>query len=151
MQELPSNLVSLLDGEELEAKIGSTLVLTACQPDEWPHIALLSVGEVLAVAPAAVRLLLYGGSGTSEAFLSTRRGLLLVVLDGATYKLRLAVTAHSRSRAGLLLVAADVERWDIDEVSYARMRHGIEYELTDPKATLSRWEDQVNQLRAETA
>src|SRR5205823_10544907 len=69
--QLPGPLLSLLDGRDLGAKTGGALLLASVDPRGHPHFALLSVGEVLARGPSALRLALYAESSTTG---NLRRG-----------------------------------------------------------------------------
>lgn len=147
---LPADLLELLDGTRLEEKIGTTLLLSAAEDDGWPHTALLSVGEVYAPSAQEVRLALYATSGTTEALTKTGRALLTAVIDGHVHKVRLTldrlVEAATESEANVLFFGR-VEHVDDDRVGYARITHGVEYELYDPEAVLERWERKVALLR----
>ena len=150
-QSLPESLSRLLDGSELERKVGTVLELVTLDEHGWPHVALLSVGEVLAVSPSELRLALWASSGTSANLRRTGRGLLAVVHDGAYLKVRFSAEPLPAIAAGertLTAFAAQVAEVDADRVGYATLTGGIGFELDEPGPVLERWRDVVEDLRA---
>lgn len=149
--ELPAPVRELLDGQDLGAKVGHTFLLVACEPDGWPRMAMLSVGEVLATSGREVRLALYPSSGTTAALTEAGKGLLIVVLDGTTYKIRVEATrVHDPGGGGEsdALFVTSVTRVDEDRVGYATVEHGIMFSLTDEQAAVQRWVRTVERLAA---
>ena len=143
---LPAPLMALLDGRALADKVGTTIQLTAVAEDGWPRQALLSVGEVVAVGTDRLRLALYANSRTTRAMATAGRALLTVVVDEVLYKAAVTVTRRAADTSPLAQFDATVVAVDADRVPYARLRHGIEYELLDPVPVLTRWQAQVRQL-----
>jgi hypothetical protein len=144
---LPDSLYRLLDGSDLESKVGETLELLTVGPEGWPHVALLSVGEVLAVAPAEIRLALWPSSQTTANLLRTGQATLTSVRpEGACYVWLLAAPLD----AGLELATfrCSVQRLVLDRVDYADLTHGISFTLRDPSAVVARWEGVIAALRA---
>jgi hypothetical protein len=147
---LPAAVAELLNGHDLQTKVGPTFLLVACEPEGWPRMALLSVGEVLAVSPSEVRLALYRQSGTTRALAHSGKALLVVVVDGVTYKIRLAATELSDAEVGEggdAVFLADVRSVDEDQVAYAVVEHGVEFTLIDETAVVERWLSSVDRLR----
>ena len=62
---LPNVLFDLLSGRELAARMGQAILITTTDAAGFPHPALLSFGEVVAVDHRRLRLALYRTSGTS--------------------------------------------------------------------------------------
>lgn len=150
---LPDRLLALLDGDDLDAKVGHTLLLTSVDAAGWPRQALLSAGEVVAVAPDTLRIVTYAGSRTTRALAEGRRALLTTVVDGLVHKVDLEATPVPEPAdapvAGRTWFVARVVSVDVDDVAYARVRHGIVYELPDPAPVVARWREQVATLRAD--
>ncbi len=148
MADLTDSLVERLSGENLDASIGYTILLIACGDDGWPRVASLSVGEVLAVSRGQVFLTLYSRSRTTAALAATGRGMLFLVDDGAIHRIQIEVepvdapTGEGRSTFRGNVVA--VER---DEVPYARVLNGVEFELVDQGGVVERWRRQLEELR----
>lgn len=150
MSELPDDLVALLDGTEIDDKVGTTLLVTAVGEDGWPLVASLSVGEALAVSPRVLLLSLYDSSRTSRAIAATSRVLLLATSRGCIVRARLGaeqVEDAAAAAAGRRTFRCTVDAVEIDAVPYARVTHGIEFELLDDGASLERWRRQIDELR----
>ena len=49
--QIPEEIRSLFSGEGLAAREGLTFLFLTITADGWPHLAMLSVGELLAVGP----------------------------------------------------------------------------------------------------
>jgi hypothetical protein len=144
---LPLDVATFLDGSEIEDRVGATILLSTCSVDAWPQVSLLSVGEVLAVSRSEVRLALYAGSRTASALQSSRRGLLVLVRDGAVYKVRVHCDRIGSTGAATAAFRAEVVTVEVDRVDYARVVHGIEYELVDREGALDRWRSQLTNLK----
>lgn len=137
--QLPAPVAALLDGADLPTKIGQTLLLVACDSEGWPRMALLSVGEVLAPSLSEVRLALYPGSRTTQALRSQGRALLVVVLDGCTYKVELTAAEIPDAEPSSASFTCAVHTVVEDRVPYARIEQGVTFTLVDEAATLTRW------------
>jgi hypothetical protein len=138
------------DGEQLEAKVGETAVLVAADYQGWPRTALLSAGEVLATSSSRLALLTYAGSRTTGALRESGRGMLLLVLSGIVHKVMLEVSQAATAQPvpdAFTVLLASVSDCEQDRSGYATVLHGIEFELTDQPAVLSRWYDQIRLLR----
>lgn len=147
-QALPATIVELFDGTGLEHKVGPTALLIATEPDGWPRLALLSVGEVLAASAMEIRLALYPSSGTTHALTASGRALLAVVMDEAAYKIRLQAQRVAAPEGDpLAFFIARVAAVDEDRVGYASITSGITYELLDERPALTRWQQQIAHLR----
>src|SRR5437899_12104914 len=85
MNRLPQALVRLLDGTDLEAKIGETFLLLTVDAVGFPHVALLSVGEVVAVSERELRLALWPGTNSGKNLARDGQATLAVFREGAAY------------------------------------------------------------------
>ncbi len=150
---LPEPLLPLVDGHDLRAASGHTFLLLTAAEGDWPHTAMLSAGEVLAV-DGSLRLALWPGSATTANLTENGRASLLCVVPPATYQLRLEarrlpdVSVTGRPRA--LFEAAIVEALE-DTVAYANVTSGIHFELVDQAATLASWSAAAAAMRGESA
>ena len=147
---LPADLIQLLDGHDLAAGEGLTILLLTTSEDGWPQVAMLSVGEVLAISPLRLRLALWPGSGsTANLRRNGQATLMLVTAAGAFYmrvrSRRLADLALSRGPRAAFEV--EVEEVLVDLVAYAAISSGIQFELTDRENVLTSWEEAVTALR----
>ncbi len=148
--QLPDGLQALLDGTELERKEGETLVLLTVSQDGWPRVALLSVGEVLAVAPDELRLALWPKSATTENLRRDGRATLMTVWEGTAYYLELAVRPLSdgeQAPGGQARFAAHVRRLLADTVGYAQLTSGVRFRLTSRDEVVQHWRRTVEALR----
>jgi|SRR5580658_1806310 hypothetical protein len=150
---LPSGVVELLDGHDLEAGVGLTIQLLTADESGWPRVALLSVGEVLVLDDSILRLALWPGSRTTANLTRTGRATLAFVHDHASYTLqvearRAADLAEPAERAVFCGRVAALQR---DEVPYAVLTTGIAFDLPDPAPVLERWRTTIDALRRATA
>lgn len=79
-KELPEAAVAMLDGSQAHEQVGKIALLLTVDDDGFPHVALLSPGEVLACGKSEVRLALYGSGKTIENIASRSR-LTLAILE----------------------------------------------------------------------
>ena len=150
--ELPPAILRLLDGADLERAAGLTVLLLTVDQAGWPRVAMLSAGEVLAVAPRQIRLALWP-DGTSAANLARAgRATLALVHAGAGWYVR----CTGRHEADLRLpgdrrlasFALAVEEVLEDVVPYAELTSGIAFRLAEPGQTLTAWRAVVDAMRA---
>ena len=149
-EQLGDNVLRLLDGVDLDAKVGLALQLVTVASDGAPHSSLLSVGEVRAASPRRLGLALWASSTTTSNLRRHPWASLLVVVDGMYYDIELAATAHPAgdgTPAGLALFGAEVRCVHRDVVPYADVTSGITYRLREPGSVLERWTHTVEALR----
>ncbi|WP_321893988.1 hypothetical protein [Paraburkholderia tropica] len=148
---LPPELVGYFDGRDLRGRIGEAIGLNTVGEDGWPHAALLSVGEILAVDSENLRLVMSPGSTTTRNIERTGRVTLSLVHGNAFWEIRLAARREGDA-AGVghnsAIFVATVELVRIHEVPYARVESGVSYQLNDPDAVVERWEQQILVLRS---
>jgi len=145
--ELPASVRALLNGSNLEAKIGVVVQLAVSDDAGWARVASISVGEVLAVSPNRLLLTLYTGSRTAAELGTRGRGLLLLVDGGGIVKIELEVSRLGEG-SGRTTFEGNVVGVERDEVPYARVIHGIQFELVShEQQVLARWREQLNGLR----
>jgi hypothetical protein len=150
MAGLPADIARLLDGSDLETRVGITLLVISTGEDGWPRAATLSVGEVLAPNADEILLSLYATSRTTAAITSSGRAMLLLTHKGSIVRVMLeasGVTDPAADAAGRRTFRARVADVEVDAVAYARVTHGIEFELLDHGEAMSRWAGQLAELR----
>jgi hypothetical protein len=147
---LPSVLQRMLDGTDTATRVGFTLLLVTVESAGWPRIALLSVGEILAPDDSTLHLALWPGTTTTRELTRSGQATLSCVVDGAAY----SVHAHFRRGEDLKVGSMDhayfvgrVDECLVDEVSYAKLTGGVEFELPDIDAVLPRWQATIESLR----
>jgi len=151
MDRLPEGLRRQLDGADLEAKVGETFLLLTVDEDGFPRVALLSAGEIVAVSERELRLALWPGTTTSGSLARDGRATLAAFGEGAAFYVRLrarALDALGGAGGELTAFAARVEAVREDRVDYARITHGVGFELGDRESVLPRWRATVEALRA---
>ena len=149
---VPDALAELLNGVDLDRKVGLTVELLTVGDDGWPNVALLSAGEVVVVGPSQVRIALWPDSQTSRNLAARERCTLTLVQGGAAHYLRCRAAAHAplQLSAGPRLARFDltVSHYLVDEVAYARLESGAVFSLAQPDQTLEMWRLTVDALRA---
>jgi hypothetical protein len=155
---LPSSLAVLLSDDRFADRAdddegGLTIVVLSMAPDGWPHPAMISLAEVLAVGPRALRLALWPSSTAAKNVWREQRTTLALVHDGAAYSVRCA------ARRGSDLVLPDdggrlacfglrVDEVIEDVVPSAVLTSGAIFHLNDPKAAVQCWRATRAALRA---
>src|SRR5471030_933498 len=86
---LPAGLVQYLDGSRLRERIGEAIRLSTVDEDGWPHAAMLSVGEILAVDSQHLNVAILSHSTTAKNIERTGRVSLTMVHDGALWEVHL--------------------------------------------------------------
>ena len=151
---LPEAVCELLDGRDPAGRMGVTVLLLTTSDEGWPQVAMLSVGEVLAVDRRHLRLALWPGSGSTGNLARGRLATLMLVLAPDTYYVRL----RARQLADLSLSSGvracfegDVEDVLRDVVGYATVTSGIEFRLDEPERVLPVWREALAALAAATS
>jgi hypothetical protein len=156
---LPDSLCEHLSGRDLSARMGEAILLTTTDAEGWPHPALLSYAELVAMDPSRLRLALYRTSRTSGNL--RRSGKLTVCLIGPNmaYYIKAAVAAWqdpmegfahlARFEARVESVLADRAREDLEPG--ACITEGIRFDPGRPVAkALEEWRAVMDGLRSET-
>ncbi len=150
-RELPDVLRSLLDGRDLSSKVGETFLLLTTDENGWPHMAMLSVGELLARDARTLEAALWLHSTATRNLDRDGRGLLAMVADGAGFYVRLTAQRVADLDLGQdgRLARFDLQIEDVqeDRVDYARLTAGITFELPDKQAVVARWQHTIEALR----
>jgi hypothetical protein len=89
---LPPLLQAQLDGKHLEEQRGQAIQITTVDPSGWPHPALVSYAELLALSPHCLRLAVYHDGQTADNLRRDGRLTLCFVQPD----LALYVKAHAR-------------------------------------------------------
>jgi hypothetical protein len=155
---LPSSLAVLLSDDTFATHAGDdaadlTILVLSVAPDGWPHLAMVSLGEVVAVRPRALRLALCPSSTAARNVWREQRTTLVLIHDGAAYSIRCA------ARRGPDLILPDdggqlacfglrVDDVLEDVAPYAVLTSGVTFQLNDPEGTGQRWRATRAALRA---
>jgi hypothetical protein len=150
--QLPDSLRQLLDGTDIVGREGLTFLLTTADDSGWPHIAMLSVGEILAIDPQTLRAGLWLRSSTSRNLEREARGLLAIVANGNGYYLRVTARRGTDLDLGadgrLAYFELDVQDVLEDAADYATLTSGVTFRLNHPEQVVPRWQRTVDALRA---
>ncbi len=130
-------------GRGAEAAEGLTLLLLTVREDGFPHVAMLSAGEVVARDARRLAIALWPSSTAATALARTGRATMAAVLDGVGWSLRLeareAAAVETPLSGRLRRFEATVVAATADEAPYAVLGSGVTFRLTDPHPTLRRW------------
>jgi hypothetical protein len=154
--ELPEALLSLLNGNDLAARLGKAILIATVDAHGWAHPALLSYGEVLAIDARRLRLVIYRSSGTSNHLRRSGRLTLCLIEAGIAYYVKLRATEQpaeptlselARFEATVEQVRVDQAREDLE--GQARITCGIEFDAGRPASeVLADWQRVHQALRA---
>ena len=144
---LPADWLAQFDGTALEDKLGVSAILATATQGDWPHLAYLSCGEVLAVSPGRLRLYLWPGSGSAACLRTSGRASLHAAAGGIVSEARLT-SIRLVEDDNRLMIETQVVETVRHAAPYARVTGMIGFELADPAQTLKRWEDQIARLRS---
>jgi hypothetical protein len=148
--DLPAGVRSFLNGEDLLSKT-QALRLSTVDAEGWPHAALLSAGDVLALPDGRIRFAIFANSGTAANLVRDGRLTLSLALEGGMCELRLRARPcgqGSTPEVPLAFFEAEVERVRMHVASYADVTSGISFALHEPAGVLDRWQRQIAALRA---
>jgi hypothetical protein len=146
---VPPEVARYLDGTDLLTK-SQALRLSTIDVAGWPHAALLSAGDMVAMSSGRLRFAVFRQSATTANLTRDGRLTLSLALDGGMCELRLRAhrLAHSSPDVPLTLFEAEVETVRLHKAPYADVSAGITFALHDPHAVLVRWTRQIAALRA---
>ncbi|MGQ3480992.1 pyridoxamine 5'-phosphate oxidase family protein [Paenibacillus sp. TY11] len=142
-------LFTLLDGKGLEHKQHEAMMLLTVTEDQWPHIAMISVGEVVALDEKNLRLALWPGTTTTGNMIRTGKATLAVFIGGKAHYVRLSLehlptlpgAKHVRERFAAQVFAARE-----DSAQYADILTGVMVRLKEPESVINRWNETVAEL-----
>ena len=148
---LPAPVRDLRAGDDLESREGLTILLLSTTTDGWPHLAMLSVGEIVAVGERQLRAALWPNSTATANLTHVGRATLALVHENVAYYVRCTATREDEVRlqsgplAGFSLRVEEVLQ---DAAPYANLTSGVTFELKDPAQVYPRWNATVEALRA---
>jgi Pyridoxamine 5'-phosphate oxidase len=146
-RQLPPALQQYLDGTGL---LGKTQALRLATVDAagWPHAALLSAGDALAVSAQKLRFALFAQSQTAANLARDGRLVLTLVLDRGLCEVRLQARRLAPDDGPLALFEGTVEAVRHHAAPYADVTGGITFSLHQPDAVQARWQRQIAALKA---
>ncbi len=147
--DIPHEITIYLNGEDLVTK-NVALQLSTVDSDGWPHVALLSAGEMLVLPDGLIRLIIFPGSGTAANIARDGRSTLSVPLDHGLCEIRMRMRKLGESKAagiGLAIFEGQVQRIRKHLSRYADVESGLTFSLHEPEVVLARWYRQIAVLR----
>lgn len=137
------------DGRDLETKLSQAASLATVDAEGWPHLAYLSVGEVLAEG-RKISLALWPTSRTTRNLDREGRAVLHAAFDGAVWQGRLQLSRRGAAEVPgePVIFAGEVVAVSRHVAPYAEVTGLISYLLKDVSSTLARWELQMQHLRS---
>jgi hypothetical protein len=149
----PAPIRSLLEGADIEALEGLTFLLLTTNDDGWPHLAMLSVGELVAAGERDLRAALWPGSSAARNLARTGQCTLAVIHGEVGYYLRCSAREGPDLKiegGRLAYFELRVEEALEDVVPYATLTSGVTFRLDEPDRVLPRWRETIQALRSRT-
>jgi hypothetical protein len=149
--QLPDSVWRLLDGSDVAGREGLTFLLVTTDDSGWPHVAMLSVGELVAPDPSTLRAALWLHSTATKNLSRDGRGLLTIVANGNGYYVRLAARRGADLDLGtegrLAYFVLQIEDILEDSTDYATLTSGVTFRLHQPEQVVPRWQHTLDALR----
>lgn len=146
---LSDHLFMLLDGNNLARKQHEAFMLLTVTEQNWPHTAMISVGEIVALSRTSLRLSLWENTTTTRNIIRTGQATLTAVSNHSACYIQLSLNRlpaleeakHPRAR-----FAAEVVSYREDTAKYADIISGVQIQLKEPAAVIERWEESLREL-----
>ena len=147
-QVLPKEVEAYLDGTDLVAKT-QALRISTVDGDGWPHAALLSAGDMLALPPGRIRFVMFPQSTAAANLVRDGRVTITLSLDGGMCELRMTCrpVTHASADLPLAFFEAELQEVRVHKAPYADISGGITFSLHEPEAVLARWQKQIAAMR----
>ncbi len=147
--ELPIDIFELLNGQELEKKQHEAMLLLTVNEEGYPHNAMVSVGEVVALNHHQLRIGLWPNTSSTANILRSKKATLVIIYAGKAHYIRLSLKSlgilpnaeYKRER-----FEAEVVWLRSDEAKYADITSGIQINLKDPQEVLDRWGKTIKEI-----
>jgi hypothetical protein len=153
--ELPDSVRQLLDGADVANREGLTFLLLTTDEADWPQVAMLSVGEILAVGPGTLRAGLWLHSGSTKNLTRSGQATLVVIANGNGYYVRVKAQRGPDLDLGaegrLAYFVLQIEDVQEDSADYAQLTSGVTFKLKSPEQVVPRWQRTLDALRAAAA
>jgi hypothetical protein len=143
---MPDEILDFLNGKDLDRKLSQAVRISTVSEEGWPHAAMLSAGEMLALDKSEVAMLVYEDSNTSRNLARDGRLTLTLPLDHGLSEMRLRATAKKQEGRHRYFTAAVVDVRQ-HRSHYADVVSGVTFRLHDPTAVIARWSRQIEMLR----
>ncbi|AJY75436.1 pyridoxamine 5'-phosphate oxidase family protein [Paenibacillus beijingensis] len=148
---LSEELFGLLNGTNIADKQHEAIMLQTVGADMWPHTAMISVGELLALDRSNLRLGLWAGTRTAENIIRTGKAAFALCYKGKAHYVKLSLEQLAPlpgARFPGERFAATVTETREDEAKYAAITSGVQIQLLDPGSVLERWAQTIRELKS---
>jgi hypothetical protein len=153
---LPSELFERARGHDLAARVGIAVVIVTTDDAGWPHPAMLSYGDLVAVDSRRIRVAVHRTSRTAANLRRSGRLTFCFIDAGLVCYVKATVEGHREPMPGFPVLARfdttvetvllDAARTDSEPG--AAVRDGIRFSLGRPvAAVLGEWQATVRALR----
>ncbi|MEB8061325.1 hypothetical protein [Staphylococcus xylosus] len=140
--KLTDDLQDLLNGKQLAQKQHIAMILQSITSEGYPHSAMVSVGEVIALDSEHLRIALWPQTQTSISLAEKRKSNLIIIYNNMVSYLELDITllpsldneVYERTR-----FEATIKSIRQDVAKYADITSGITVEMHEPEQVLNRW------------
>ncbi|KHD86670.1 pyridoxamine 5'-phosphate oxidase family protein [Heyndrickxia ginsengihumi] len=147
--ELATDVYELLNGKEIVNKQHEAMMLLTVSEDGWPHTAMISVGEIVALNRSELRLGLWPDTSTTKNIIRTKKATLVLFYKGKAHYIRLSLeklrelaeTPYKRER-----FAARITWLREDIAKYADITSGVTIELKNSEEVIERWNRTIEDL-----
>jgi hypothetical protein len=147
---VPEAVRHAIDAEPATGDGFTILVLSSA--GEWPHLAMISRGELICADDRRLLLALWPASTACANLSHTGRATLCAVVEGVAYSLRVGcrrlADIGTPTAGRLACFELEVDSAFGDEAQYAELESGVRFRLLDPDATVARWLEVRAQLRS---
>ncbi|MGF7535975.1 pyridoxamine 5'-phosphate oxidase family protein [Bacillus mexicanus] len=150
VNDISDHLFELLDGDRLNEKQHEAFVLQTVSEDGWPHAAMISVGEIIALSRTDIRIALWKNTTTAANILRTGKAQFTAWWKGAAHYVKLHCellptlkdAEYERDRFACRIVSVKE-----DVAKYADLNSGVHIQLHSPEEVLNRWEKTLEELK----
>lgn len=147
--EISTEVYELLNGQDLTDKQHEAMMLLTVGEDGWPHNAMISVGEIVAVNLTELRIGLWSNTSTTANIIRSNKATLVLIYKGKAHYIRLSLerleelpnARYQRERFSAKVISA---REDV--AKYADITSGIKIKLKNNKEIVERWNQTLEDI-----
>ncbi|RIP37069.1 pyridoxamine 5'-phosphate oxidase family protein [Staphylococcus gallinarum] len=146
---MPDVMYKLLNGKHLEDKQEIVFILQTVTVEGYPHTAMLSVGEIVAIDMTHIRLALWPNTKTVQGLRLNGKANIVFVYDYQVYYVELDTREYiskQKDTYNRAKFVANVQQVKVDNAKYADVTSGISIQLHHPQDTILRWQTTVADL-----
>lgn len=141
--ELPKAVRVFLNGKDLERKQRDAMLLSTVTSEGFPHVAMISAGELVAISSSRVKLLVWKGTTSAKNMIQNHKATVTLVVEGKAYYIKFWLKKEAPVLSGYELFTGEVAAVKEDHAKYAVLTSGIQFQLHDSKQVLSRWKQSI--------